>query len=161
MNSFRYHRFGRAIGGRTRPVEIVFCSKDYAKWVLLNQSKFSGSKVKLVNDETPDQLRYLGNLGSQLEELEKSGMKHYTIKYIRNIPRIVDTRTSSKPFNPRSKSVSKATVISISNKGYGSQLENVSMLKPNDSRSRTNSGSSSNNSQYSTRKQASQRNAKI
>ncbi|KAJ8666670.1 hypothetical protein QAD02_008332 [Eretmocerus hayati] len=157
MNSFKYHRFGRTIEGKTRPVKIVFCNADYAKWVLLNKSKFSGAKVKLVNDKTPEQLNYLSNLGSQLDELKKSGIKHYTIKYIRNIPRIVDTRTSSKPIDSGSKFASKTTAISTAKNGYGSQLEDVSMSKPNDSRSRTNSGSSSNNSQYSTKEHASQR----
>ncbi|KAJ8672472.1 hypothetical protein QAD02_003731 [Eretmocerus hayati] len=156
MNCCRYHRFGKNAEDKTRPVKIVFNLPEYAKWTLLNQSKFSEHNVKLVNDKTPDQLKYLKDLGKQLDDLKKSGVKNYTIKYIRNIPRIVDIRNSKKKQMGAGDRTIKAPKISgvqdMSNMD-GTQQRAVSTVKPStNSRSRSNSGSST-NSQYSTRKQ--------
>ena len=86
-------RIGRAVGNRPRLLRIKFKSVEMARTVLRKKSSLSKSKYKQVivrDDKTPRQLKHLQELREELRCRNAHGNK-YTIKYIHNIPQIVES----------------------------------------------------------------------
>ncbi|KAJ8666762.1 hypothetical protein QAD02_008424 [Eretmocerus hayati] len=148
--NYRQIRFGKMTAGKSRPVKIIFNSPDYAKWCLRNKEFFSKSGVKVVNDKTPEQLNYLRALGKQLDDMKKDGRKNLTIKYIKDIPKIIESKKPSQA----SAQITKNQVSMTKNSSLLPQQQDSRSVNDKNERSRSNSGSSSSNSQSSMRKQS-------
>ncbi|KAJ8666099.1 hypothetical protein QAD02_007761 [Eretmocerus hayati] len=89
LKKCRYFRIGKVNKEKSRSVKIIMDTLEHAKWLLVNQKKFTEYGIKFVNDKTPEQQKYLYNLGKQLDELKKGGEVNATIKYMKNRPIII------------------------------------------------------------------------
>ena len=84
-------RFGNSENGKLRSLKISFNSADEALKVLRNKQKFtSQNNILIKNDLTPDQCKYLKALHAMLNERIEKGEPNLTIRYIHNIPQIVE-----------------------------------------------------------------------
>lgn len=94
-------RIGRAERARgPRPVKVVFSSEREARMILRGKNKIVGKDgmrdVRLQDDKTPQELRYLENLRSELERRKGAGESNLTIKYVKHVPTIVVKSSVSK-----------------------------------------------------------------
>lgn len=90
-------RLGQPIPAKNRPIKIVFGDKFAARKILKNKSKLKNtqfSNVRLMDDLSRKQLDYLKTLRLELKNRVDSGETWLTIKYIRNIPQIIDPRNN-------------------------------------------------------------------
>lgn len=86
----RSQRLGRKGGLNIRPLRIVLGSANDVISILRNKGNYSGTE-KITDDKTPSQMQHLNDLRRQLKELHDKGETNKTIRFIRGIPRIVNT----------------------------------------------------------------------
>lgn len=91
-------RLGKKQHGIARPLRITLRSKQDVITALRNKTKYTGP-VKIYQDQTPKQRKYLKNLQIHLKELKEAGDQSKTIRYINGIPRIVQASQGSKSKN--------------------------------------------------------------
>lgn len=98
LSVIRLGRVERARG--PRPVRVVFTHEGDARRVLRNKAKILGkdgmNDVKLQDDKTPQEIRYLENLRSELDRRRQSGEDNITIRYLKHVPTIVERSSVSK-----------------------------------------------------------------
>lgn len=88
-------RIGNFIPEKDRPLKLTFKRVEMAKLVLrkspiLKKTKFS--KIILSSDKTRLQQQYYRNLKNELTERINNGENNIMIKYINNIPNIVEKK---------------------------------------------------------------------
>ncbi|CAH0552501.1 unnamed protein product [Brassicogethes aeneus] len=91
-DNLKIYRIGKKTDGKKRPVKIEFKSAVDAKTILVNKTKVNEPyrNIKINNDLTFLQRKYLENLRSELENKNKSDSNvKYTIKYKNGLPTIV------------------------------------------------------------------------
>lgn len=82
-------RLGKFDCNKARPLKILMRSKSSAVSVLRNKNLLpTGIKVK--SDLTPYQRDHLTKLRAELDERTNQGEKDLTIKYVNNLPKIVN-----------------------------------------------------------------------
>ncbi|KAG6438947.1 hypothetical protein O3G_MSEX000354 [Manduca sexta] len=92
----RINRLGKYISGKNRPIKISFDSQETAKYILKNKKKLQSDKIKLYSDQTPIQKLYLKELTQELTSRIEKGEKNLTIKYINNVPKIINIPKNSE-----------------------------------------------------------------
>lgn len=97
-NDFSHVRVAR-LGGRhtrgPRPLRVTLSSKQEAVSILKSKIKYKGP-VKIFQDQTPKQRKYLNNLKTKLKELHDSGVTNKTIRFFNGVPKIVDKSFQAK-----------------------------------------------------------------
>lgn len=81
-------RLGKHKPGKNRLLKVCFATAETAKYLLQNQPK-NYCNIRLYSDQTPAQRNYMNHLKEELDRREKSGELDLTIKYIKNVPKIV------------------------------------------------------------------------
>ncbi|CAK1601341.1 unnamed protein product [Parnassius mnemosyne] len=82
-------RLGKYTSGKHRPIKIFFESQDVVKFLLKNKTKLNDDTIRLYSDQTPQQKLYLKELTQELNDRIKKGEENISIKYSKNVPRIV------------------------------------------------------------------------
>lgn len=85
--------------GNPRPIKVVFKSEDDSLSILKNKKKidtneFQGISIKA--DLTFAQLSHLSSLREEMKKRQHQGEQNLTIKYVKNIPQIINTTTAGK-----------------------------------------------------------------
>lgn len=89
----RVYRLGKYDPSTNRKIKVCFETSQIAKALLRNKSKLT-SNVKIISDVTPTQQNYLKELNEELNRRTRSGEENLTIKYVRGVPSIVQTKLS-------------------------------------------------------------------
>lgn len=84
-------RIGKYYPDKKRIIKVCFESKNTAKQILRNKSNLKNNEIKIFSDQTPQQQAYFKVLKSELESRLKNGEKNLSIKYVKDIPRIIST----------------------------------------------------------------------
>ena len=99
-NVFRLGKFKK---GRPRLLKLRLKTVEMARLVMKKRNMLKGNEnfknVIVGTDKTPQQLRYLKDLNSELELRRNEGASNLTIKYVNNVPQIVDVPASSGNLN--------------------------------------------------------------
>ena len=91
-------RIGKKREGYTRPVRVTLPSKNDALKILRNKSCYSGP-VKIYNDQTNNQRKYLKSLQERLKNLRDAGEVDKTIRYFNGTPKIVTAKNNHNTKN--------------------------------------------------------------
>ncbi|KAG5863161.1 hypothetical protein JTB14_006001 [Gonioctena quinquepunctata] len=86
-------RLGRPKTDHNRPVKVELSSGKEVVTVLRNTSKIFRSKyprIRIKSDKTPRQMKQLGTLYDDLNAQKASGVPNLAIRYVNNIPKIVN-----------------------------------------------------------------------
>lgn len=87
-------RLGKYQRDKVRPIKVVFPSASEARLVLKNKKKCT-SGIKICSDKTPSQRDYLKQLQNELKNLCESGVSNKTIRYVDNVPKIVNKQSKN------------------------------------------------------------------
>lgn len=82
-------RMGKYQAHNVRPLRVTLTDASDVKSILKNKNK-NRTSVKISSDQTPSQRNHLKQLQDQLKGLVEAGETNKTIKYINNMPRIVN-----------------------------------------------------------------------
>lgn len=86
-------RLGKTSNPKPRPIRIIFKNTLTPISLLRNGTRLRCtrfSRIKLEDDKTPSQVKYLQSLRDELKTRLDAGEKNITIKYTRGIPAIVN-----------------------------------------------------------------------
>lgn len=83
-------RLGKYQSNRNRPLKVCFNSYETVKSILRAKNKVSTDSISIYSDQTPQQRKYLRHLKEQLKNQIDTGKNNLTIKFIKNVPRIVE-----------------------------------------------------------------------
>ncbi|KOB70198.1 Uncharacterized protein OBRU01_15813 [Operophtera brumata] len=86
-------RLGKYIDGKPRPIKACFETSEIAKLILRNKSMLNKelTSAKIYSDETPLQKKTMQHLRDELKCRTEAGEKDLTIKYIRGVPKVIQT----------------------------------------------------------------------
>lgn len=98
LRSLVISRLGKYRRDKVRPIKVVFPSANEARLVLKNKKKCS-SGIEIRSDKTPSQRDYLKQLQNELKSLSESGVDDKTIRYVDNVPVIVDKLPKNRAKN--------------------------------------------------------------
>lgn len=89
---FKFQRLGKFSQQKTRPVKILFENKVVAIKFLKEKQKIIQKipSIRIYADQTKKQREYFIQIKGKLEELKQAGHTNKTIRYINNIPTIVE-----------------------------------------------------------------------
>lgn len=90
VNNVKVYRLGKYVEGKTRPLKVVLPDQSCALSILKNRSKVTN--ISIFGDKTKMQQDFYKNVRAKLEELKQQGDNNKIIKYINNIPTIVDKK---------------------------------------------------------------------
>lgn len=96
ITDFHLQRLGKYDPNKNRPIKILMPNKHLAVQILKNRDKINIPGVKLFSDQTKMQRNYYLSLKQKLEEFRKNGDDSKTIKYINNMPKIVEKSYNQK-----------------------------------------------------------------
>lgn len=82
-------RIGKIIPNRIRPLKLFLKSNNEVKLLFRDKKFFDSKNLKLVNDSTPLEQKFLFDLRLELNNRIAAGENNLVIRYIRGIPRIV------------------------------------------------------------------------
>jgi hypothetical protein len=89
-------RIGKPNSPNTRPLKVSLSNDLIAKEVLRNKNKLINSdlprSISISDDKTPKQLEYLKNLRTELQLRRDNGEDNITIKYVKGIPSIIESK---------------------------------------------------------------------
>lgn len=98
-NSISVRRLGQYKNGGCRPILVCLNSSDDVKAILSKKST-TYKNYSFTSDKTQTQRDYLSSLWSQVDEFNKKGPQvKKTVRYINNVPCIIDTSKNSN--NPK------------------------------------------------------------
>lgn len=83
-------RLGKFQSNINRPIKVCFASQEIAKSILRNKNKANKDSISIYSDQTPQQRKYLSHLKEELKKQIGMGKKNLTIKFIKNVPKIVE-----------------------------------------------------------------------
>lgn len=96
VSDFQVHRLGKYQANKNRPIKVLMQNKHLAIQILKNSNKVGIPGVKIFNDQTKMQRNYYLSLKQKLEEYKRNGDDSKTIKYVNNVPKIVDKINNQK-----------------------------------------------------------------
>lgn len=79
----------KKVANRCRPIKLEFKEEHSVRTILINNKKFKDG-IKARNDQTSQQRKHLMILRDELESRKTNGESNLTIKYINNLPKIVN-----------------------------------------------------------------------
>jgi hypothetical protein len=89
-------RIGKPNSSNTRLLKVSLSNDLIAKEVLRNKNKLINSdlprSISISDDKTPKQLEYLKNLRTELQLRRDNGEDNITIKYVKGIPSIIESK---------------------------------------------------------------------
>jgi hypothetical protein len=89
-------RIGKPNSSNTRPLKVSLSNDLIAKEVQRNKNKLINSdlprSISISDDKTPKQLEYLKNLRTELQLRRENGEDNITIKYVKGIPSIIESK---------------------------------------------------------------------
>lgn len=83
-------RVGTNRSGRPRPLRVILSSREDVISILKNKWKYNGP-ARISEDYTKKQQTCLSNLRAELKRLHDSGDKNKTIRFVRGVPKIVNS----------------------------------------------------------------------
>lgn len=95
----KMHRIGKPNGSVPRPLCVGLKSHEAVINILRGKTRYAGP-CKITDDKTRTQRLALDQLTKRLRELHESGEANCTIRYIHEVPTIVEIR---RPRDPASK----------------------------------------------------------
>lgn len=84
-------RIGMPNETKTRPIKVTFSTKDEVRQIIRQKSKLNKENVYIKCDLTRNQREYLKKLVNELEQRKANGEPDLIIKYILNVPKIVNS----------------------------------------------------------------------
>lgn len=87
-------RLGKYTPGKNRPLRATFASKDSVINILRNKTNVNLGTINIFADRTPQQQHHMKTLIEELKLRTQKGEENLIIKYIKGIPRII--QSSSK-----------------------------------------------------------------
>jgi len=87
-------RLGGRKTGHARPLRVTLPTKEDVISILRNKRRYVGP-VKIHQDQTTKQRKFLNDLRGRLKEYHEVGDINKTIRYFDGVPKIVDRPTSS------------------------------------------------------------------
>lgn len=98
-DNVRTFRLGKYENSKNRPLKVILNSPEDALYVLKNKKSIKVPSVKVFGDQTKMQRDYFLNIKRQLNEMIDKGDESKTIKYINNVPTIVDKPSQQQQKN--------------------------------------------------------------
>lgn len=89
-------RLGKYDNIRNRPLKVVLNSSDEALYILRNKNSIKQPNINIFCDQTKMQRDYYLSVKKKLSEMISQGINDKTIKYINNIPTIVNVSSGKK-----------------------------------------------------------------
>lgn len=89
--NIKVYRLGKFLPNKVRPLKVCFSTRNDAITVLRNKKLIKIPSIKIFADQTKVQRDYFIKIKKQLEEFKERG-EIKIIKYINNIPTLVDLR---------------------------------------------------------------------
>lgn len=93
VSNLKTYRLGRYIEGKMRPIKIILPDQFKAIEILKNRNKVKN--IPIFSDKTKMQQNHYKQLKEKLNEINKNG-GNKIIKYIKNMPTIVDKSLSNE-----------------------------------------------------------------
>lgn len=95
-DNIKVYRVGKKIQNKNRPIKIELESATEAKSVLKNKAQIKEpyQHIKINNDQTFLQRKYLKQLREKLIDMNDNDNKRYGIKYVYGVPTIVESSES-------------------------------------------------------------------
>jgi hypothetical protein len=91
-------RLGKYDTEKTRLTKLTFESTETVTFLLKNKTKNIG-EYRIYSDQTPNQMAYMKTLRNELHRRNENGETNLTIKYIRGVPKIVNSENEPKNSN--------------------------------------------------------------
>lgn len=91
VDDVKVYRLGKFTEGKTRPIKVMLPNANLALSILKNRIKVKN--VLIFSDKTKLQQNYYKQVKERLKEINENG-GNKTIKYINNVPTIVDKKSS-------------------------------------------------------------------
>lgn len=88
-------RLGRYAPDKHRALKVCFSTQDEAKFILRSKNNEKISPFKIFSDQTPQQQAYFRNIRDELQRRVNNGEKNLSIRYIKNIPKIVENESKN------------------------------------------------------------------
>lgn len=95
-------RIGKLIPNKPRPLKLSFKKPETAKLVLRKSAALKNTQhrnIYINSDKTQSQQQYYRNLKEELNARKSNGEPNLVIKYVNDIPKIVQKSSSSMPNN--------------------------------------------------------------
>lgn len=89
-------RLGKYDNNKNRPLKVVLNSSDEALYILRNKNSIKQPNINIFGDQTRMQRDYYLSVKNKLSEMVSQGINNKTIKYINNIPTIVNVSSAKK-----------------------------------------------------------------
>ena len=83
-------RLGKFQSNKHRSIKVCFASNVTTKSILRNKYKLDKTTISIYSDQTPQQQAYLKQLKEELKRRMDMGEKNLRIKFIKNIPKIIE-----------------------------------------------------------------------
>lgn len=90
VNNFKYIRLGKFSREKVRPIKVIFNNEHSALHVIKNKRNINNENLRVFADQTKLQREYFFKVKQELHNFIAAGDNNKTIKYINNIPTIVD-----------------------------------------------------------------------
>lgn len=91
-NPVKVMRLGKYDSNKNRPIKVSFESNTISRKILQNKDKVD-KKYKIYYDQTPKQQQFLKDLQAEIKKRLENGEKDLIIKYIKGIPKIIQSHT--------------------------------------------------------------------
>lgn len=89
-------RLGKYFAGKNRPMKVILSGKEMVLRVLKNRDKVSVPGLIIHSDNTKMQRDYYRSVKQKFNDLLATGRSNVKIKYVRNVPTIVDGPSNVK-----------------------------------------------------------------
>lgn len=89
-------RLGKFCGTRNRPLKVVLSNSDEALYILRNKKSIQVPNINIFGDQTKMQRDYYLSVKKKLADMISQGDNDKTIKYVNNIPTIVNKSVSQQ-----------------------------------------------------------------
>lgn len=83
-------RIGKYNQNKSRVIKVCFTTSEPVKFLLKNKAKLP-KEIKVYSDQTPCQQKYLKNVREELARRQQNGESNLIIKYVKNIPTILNS----------------------------------------------------------------------
>jgi hypothetical protein len=94
-----FYRLGNQSKNNKRPIKVVLTNKELAVKILkeLDMKVLSGvdpslAELSLTRDRTPNEIKHLKDLRTELAHRTQNGEKDLTIKYVNGVPKIINAK---------------------------------------------------------------------
>lgn len=84
-------RLGKYQSTKIRPLKVCYGSQNIAINILRCKDNLKADDIKIYSDQTPQQQAYMKSLKEELKRRTASGEANIAIKYVRGVPKIIET----------------------------------------------------------------------